>query len=346
MSGRGPGADLSVPHVRIAEQLVRDVVVVPSHVETPAVVVDYERLGANVQSMACELAARGVELRPHFKSHKTVADLAAPSHAGQPASPQRLWPRRKCSPTGVHRSLRGVPVVRGAREAGAVAAAARGDSSAGRVRLRSRCRCARRGGGRLRGAARGARRGRLWLRANRRRARARRRAREVPRHATTVCGSWVRSRTPATRTTIPTPTRSAPPRTTRSGRCPSRGRHWRPTGIGPPSRVRVPPRRLCATACGIVTEERPGTYVFGDRQLLGLGAMRMDQLALVVAATVGGPVGARPVRARCGREGARTGLHGLARRFRCSDRISRCAHRPARRPSHDGAVRRPRSVSW
>jgi D-serine deaminase-like pyridoxal phosphate-dependent protein len=37
---------------------------------------------------------------------------------------------------------------------------------------------------------------------------------------------------------------------------------------------------------GVVTEYRPGTYVFGDRQQLALGAMERSQLALTVVATV------------------------------------------------------------
>jgi D-serine deaminase-like pyridoxal phosphate-dependent protein len=40
------------------------------------------------------------------------------------------------------------------------------------------------------------------------------------------------------------------------------------------------------SAAGAVTEERPGTYVFGDRQQVALGACRPGQVALVVAATV------------------------------------------------------------
>jgi D-serine deaminase-like pyridoxal phosphate-dependent protein len=39
-------------------------------------------------------------------------------------------------------------------------------------------------------------------------------------------------------------------------------------------------------APGVATEYRPGTYVFGDRQQLGLGAMDRPQLALTVIATV------------------------------------------------------------
>jgi D-serine deaminase-like pyridoxal phosphate-dependent protein len=37
---------------------------------------------------------------------------------------------------------------------------------------------------------------------------------------------------------------------------------------------------------GIATEYRPGTYVFGDRQQLGLGAMERSGLSLTVVATV------------------------------------------------------------
>lgn len=41
-----------------------------------------------------------------------------------------------------------------------------------------------------------------------------------------------------------------------------------------------------ASARPPVTEERPGTYVFGDRQQVGLGACRADEVALLVASTV------------------------------------------------------------
>ena len=37
---------------------------------------------------------------------------------------------------------------------------------------------------------------------------------------------------------------------------------------------------------GVATEYRPGTYIFGDRQQLVLGAMDRSQLALTVVATV------------------------------------------------------------
>ena len=40
------------------------------------------------------------------------------------------------------------------------------------------------------------------------------------------------------------------------------------------------------SARGVVTEERPGTYVFGDRQQVALGAVAPDAIAAVVVATV------------------------------------------------------------
>ena len=40
------------------------------------------------------------------------------------------------------------------------------------------------------------------------------------------------------------------------------------------------------SARGLVTEERPGTYIFGDRQQVALGGCRPDQVGLFVAATV------------------------------------------------------------
>jgi len=41
-----------------------------------------------------------------------------------------------------------------------------------------------------------------------------------------------------------------------------------------------------ASAIGPVTEERPGTYVFNDRQQLALGTATLDDVAVAVAATV------------------------------------------------------------
>ncbi|HTC86070.1 MAG TPA: alanine racemase, partial [Candidatus Acidoferrum sp.] len=54
-------------HVRPA------VPVLPPDLETPALVVDLDVVEANAARLATELAARGVALRPHVKTHKSVA---------------------------------------------------------------------------------------------------------------------------------------------------------------------------------------------------------------------------------------------------------------------------------
>lgn len=54
-----PSSDFDVPHL-------------PARLDTPAVVVDVDRMQANIDRMAQHLAARGVALRPHVKTHKSV----------------------------------------------------------------------------------------------------------------------------------------------------------------------------------------------------------------------------------------------------------------------------------
>jgi D-serine deaminase-like pyridoxal phosphate-dependent protein len=43
----------------------------PEGIDTPALVVDLETLSANIDSMASRIKAKGVELRPHAKTHKS-----------------------------------------------------------------------------------------------------------------------------------------------------------------------------------------------------------------------------------------------------------------------------------
>ncbi len=43
----------------------------PDEIDTPALLVDYETLSANVASMATRILGRGVALRPHAKTHKS-----------------------------------------------------------------------------------------------------------------------------------------------------------------------------------------------------------------------------------------------------------------------------------
>ena len=41
-------------------------------IETPAVVIDLDVVDANIQRMQAAIGSRGVGLRPHVKSHKSV----------------------------------------------------------------------------------------------------------------------------------------------------------------------------------------------------------------------------------------------------------------------------------
>jgi D-serine deaminase-like pyridoxal phosphate-dependent protein len=271
--------------VRIAEQVVRDVVVVPSHVETPAVVVDYERLGANVQSMACELAARGVELRPHFKSHKTVAIAQLQAAQGATgfscatlaeaevladagftdlfvAYPLYAAPAKQARLRRLHEAAHLRVGFDSARGAVALGEAVADSGEPLEVLVEVDCGYGRTGvapelAGELGDAARD--------------------------NGLRVIGAFTHAGH-----AYDDPDSDAIERAARDEER-SLSVAWstleahrhRPTVASAGST----PTAL-RSACGIVTEERPGTYVFGDRQLLGLGAMRMDQLALVVAATV------------------------------------------------------------
>jgi D-serine deaminase-like pyridoxal phosphate-dependent protein len=54
----------------------------PADIETPCVVVDLDRLERNVSTMAAELDARGVRLRPHVKTHNCSAVASLQRSAG------------------------------------------------------------------------------------------------------------------------------------------------------------------------------------------------------------------------------------------------------------------------
>jgi D-serine deaminase-like pyridoxal phosphate-dependent protein len=45
---------------------------IPSSVETPAICVDHERMQRNIEGMIAGLSAKGVTCRPHVKSHKSI----------------------------------------------------------------------------------------------------------------------------------------------------------------------------------------------------------------------------------------------------------------------------------
>ena len=78
-------------------------------------------------------------------------------------------------------------------------------------------------------------------------------------------------------------------------------------------------------AAGQVNEIRPGTYLLGDRQQVVLGSIPADGIALVVAATVVSTVRRRPGRARRRGEGADEGSGDVPRRVRRRCRPTRTA---------------------
>lgn len=43
-----------------------------ARIDTPAVLVDLDRLDANIERMASFMRARGIALRPHAKTHKSL----------------------------------------------------------------------------------------------------------------------------------------------------------------------------------------------------------------------------------------------------------------------------------
>src|SRR2546421_2368508 len=55
---------------------------IPAGIETPAVVVDRERLEANIARLQRAMDERGVALRPHAKTHKSVAIARLQLEAG------------------------------------------------------------------------------------------------------------------------------------------------------------------------------------------------------------------------------------------------------------------------
>ncbi len=100
---------------------------------------------------------------------------------------------------------------------------------------------------------------------------------------------------------------------------------------------------LAFTDASVLNEVRPGVYVFNDAQQLELGSCEWPEIALTVAATVVSQQ-SRPVHRRCRQQGARRRPGGMGDRERTAARLSRCAHRRVvRTPRHRRArARRPR----
>jgi D-serine deaminase-like pyridoxal phosphate-dependent protein len=288
--GKAPDADRPAP--RGASQVTATVPAgaltfpaLPDGLDTPRIVVDLGRVDANIARLQAEMDARGIAVRPHAKTHKSVAIarrqlaagaggitvgtigeaevfgaagiddlfLAYPVWAGNPSKAARL----RAIHESVARFAVGVDSVEGARRL-AEAVQGSGGAVAGPRRGRSGQRSdrgadARCGGRRRSCGAGGGSRGRRRLQSRRPRLR--------PGSGHPAGADEVRTLTAAAAA-------------------------LRDAGI--PIEVisaGATPTMLTAAA-GSVTEMRAGTYAYGDRQQWLLGTIPADGCAVAVAATV------------------------------------------------------------
>lgn len=259
---------------------------VPPDVDTPAVVVDRRRLLGNITTMTARVNARGATLRPHAKTHKSVAiarmqldagasgltcatlgeaevfldggcdDLfvAYPIYAGGPSKPTRL--------RALHERARlkvGVDSVEGAE---ALGAAVRGASSPLEVLIEIDSGLRRTGvvpDGAVDVAAGASRAG----------------LRVVGVFTHGGHGYAVGRTEQAADDEVAAVARAAESLERAGFEAAIRSVGSTPTSV-----------HRGAAGRESVTEERPGIYVFGDRQQLALGAATDDDIALTVAATV------------------------------------------------------------
>ena len=252
--------------------------------DTPAVVVDLDRVDARIERWP-SMRERGVALRPHAKTHKSLEFARRQLAAGAVGlTVATIGEAEVFADGGVDDLFIGYPVI------------AHGPKAERLRRLADRCRLAIRVDSldrrrRDRGAFAG-RRGRLgavvvievdvggartgvrtrwrarrWQRPPS--ARARRRRRVHPWRARLRRAGGARRG-----------------RRGRSGRPDRGGRALRASGIDAARRQRRIDADRRPVGARRVTEERPGTYVFGDRQQASLAEQALDDAALLVAATV------------------------------------------------------------
>jgi D-serine deaminase-like pyridoxal phosphate-dependent protein len=252
-------------------------------IDTPALVLDIDRLTAAIDGMAARMAERGVTLRPHAKTHKSLAVGRRQMTAGAvgltvgtigeaevfaagglddlfiayPLVPHGPKAARLRALAGRCRLSVGVDSIVGVR----AVAAALGDA-AGSVRVLIEVDT----GGRRSGVPP---------------ADAAALAMEARRSGLTVVGVFTHGghgyASPGAR----------------AGAADDEVRGLADAAAGLAA-VGIQPRVVSAgstptalgSAHGVVTEERPGTYVYGDRQQVALGSIGPDAVAAVVAATV------------------------------------------------------------
>jgi D-serine deaminase-like pyridoxal phosphate-dependent protein len=252
-------------------------------IDTPALVVDVDRMAAAIERMAAAMSERGVALRPHAKTHKSLEvgrrQLAAGA-AGLTVG--TIGEAEVFANGGIDDLFIAYPLV----PLGPKAARLR--SLAGRARLRLGVDSA--DGVRAVAAAMGSDRGRVGLlieidSGGRRSGIAPQGAGALAQEASAlgleVIGVFTHgghgyagpeARVDAADDEVRSLTQAAD--------------SLRAAGVEPVEVSAGSTPTAIGSARGAVTEERPGTYVFGDRQQVALGAIERDAVAAVVAARV------------------------------------------------------------
>ena len=255
-----------------------------SALDTPAVVVDLDRMDARIASMASLMRERGIALRPHAKTHKSIEVARRQIEAGAVGlTVATIGEAEVFADAGFTDLFIAYPLI------------AAGPKADRLRRLASRCVALGRGGFDRGGRSAGGRhegcdhlcapphRDRQWRGADRRPPRAGGIARSTCR--ATVGSRWS-GRSPTRATATGGRNSARRPARTRSAAWMAAAASLRAEGIEPTvlSAGATPTFELSAR--GIVTEERPGTYVFGDRQQAALRGEPAEDVALMVAATV------------------------------------------------------------
>ena len=277
----------------VTEAAVRPIApILPAGLDTPALVIDLDIVERNARRMAEAVAGRGINLRPHTKTHKSVALARTQIEAGAHGiTVGTLGEAEVMAAGGIDDILLAYPLwadaekaprLRALHEREGLRLTVGVDSVAGGQKLAE----AVSGSGLARavaqpGAARGDR-DRSVVPPDRRRSTDRRGA-GVGAARSRPGG---RGRVHAWRPRLPR---------TRDGRRRGRGRdrgNQRERGIAASGRLRarnaqrgLHPTALRAAA-GIVNEVRPGTYLINDRIQVYMGSTPPDGVAMAVAATV------------------------------------------------------------
>lgn len=257
-----------------------------AELETPAVVVDLERADTRIAAMAAAMSDRGVALRPHAKTHKSVAFGRRQIDAGAVGlTLSTIGEAEVFADAGILDLFIAFPLIvdglkadRLRRLAERCALSVGVDSSIGVERLAQAVRDTSRppvilveidcGGGRT--GVRPAMAGVL--------------ARQAANHGLEVAGVFTHGG--HSYAGVGAPAGAAADEVAGLA---AAADALRAEGIDPVVISAGSTPTAVLSAHGVVTEERPGTYVFGDRQQAALAGTPFDDAALMVAATVVSP---------------------------------------------------------